>query len=77
MMFTAVLKPTNLSLKVLKSKDQKFRKALMCLLKNFKALGLKVDLQTENDEVIDAEKVLAENIKIEASAPTYHTTSPY
>jgi DNA-directed RNA polymerase subunit beta len=37
------------------------------LVKELQGLGLKVDLQTENEEVIDAEKVLAENIKIEAS----------
>jgi DNA-directed RNA polymerase subunit beta len=41
------------------------------LVKELQGLGLKVDLQTEDHEVIDAEKVLAENIKIEASqAPT-------
>jgi DNA-directed RNA polymerase subunit beta len=38
------------------------------LVKELQGLGLKVDLQTEGKEVIDAEKVLAENIKIEASA---------
>jgi len=37
------------------------------LVKELQGLGLKVDLQTENEEVIDAEKVLAENIKLEAS----------
>jgi hypothetical protein len=37
------------------------------LVKELQGLGLKVDLQTENHEVIDAETVLAENIKIEAS----------
>jgi DNA-directed RNA polymerase subunit beta len=37
------------------------------LVKELQGLGLKVDLQTENEEVIDAEKILAENIKLEAS----------
>jgi DNA-directed RNA polymerase subunit beta len=45
------------------------------LVKELQGLGLKVDLQTEGDEVIDAEKVLAENIKIEASnAPDVNVT---
>ncbi len=40
------------------------------LVKELQGLGLKVDLRT-NDKVIDAEQVLAENIKDEAShAPT-------
>jgi DNA-directed RNA polymerase subunit beta len=38
------------------------------LVKELQGLGLKVDLQTENEEVIDAEKILAENIKLEASS---------
>jgi DNA-directed RNA polymerase subunit beta len=38
------------------------------LVKELQGLGLKVDLQTENHEVIDAEKILAENIKLEASS---------
>jgi DNA-directed RNA polymerase subunit beta len=47
------------------------------LVKELQGLGLKVDLQTENAEVIDAEKVLAENIKIEASdAPDPITLPP-
>jgi DNA-directed RNA polymerase subunit beta len=46
------------------------------LVKELQGLGLKVDLQTENEEVIDAEKVLAENIKIEASNAPDITTQP-
>jgi DNA-directed RNA polymerase subunit beta len=46
------------------------------LVKELQGLGLKVDLQTENEEVIDAEKVLAENIKLEASQTPVVTDQP-
>jgi DNA-directed RNA polymerase subunit beta len=46
------------------------------LVKELQGLGLKVDLQTEGDEVIDAEKVLAENIKLEASNAPDTTVTP-
>jgi hypothetical protein len=45
------------------------------LVKELQGLGLKVDLR-KADEVIDAEKILAENIKAEASAVPSATDQP-
>jgi DNA-directed RNA polymerase subunit beta len=48
------------------------------LVKELQGLGLKVDLRKENEE-IDAEKILAENIKVEANSTlsvTDESTAP-